>query len=202
MSKMDWGKSIVRGVIIPLGLSMAVAGTAFAEDEAEKAKLAQCAKDICAIVVSKDASGPDVTCDVTKTWDKDEIQKGAEQKKLSWGQGSAKCTAKLSLKRADIVDSLTKPDHLLKVEKQAVSCEIGESKYPISATLAPELKFKESAVTNAALHINDIQGATLIKGAVWTAATLEQNFGLFEKDLVREINRFVTKGCPKILEAK
>ncbi|KAI94650.1 hypothetical protein T281_09840 [Rhodomicrobium udaipurense JA643] len=202
MSNFDWSVSIVRGVMIPLGLSMALAGAASAEDEGEKAKLSQCAKDLCSIIVSKDANGPDVTCDVTKTWQKEEIQKGAEQKKLSWGQGSAKCSAKVSVKRADIVASLTKPDHELKVEKQAVSCEIGESKYPISATLAPELKFKDGASTNAALHINDIQGATLIKGAVWTAATLEQNFGLFEKDLVREINRFVSKECPKILEAK
>jgi hypothetical protein len=45
--------------------------------------------------------------------------------------------------------------------------------------------------------MHDIDGAVLIKGVVWTAAQLENNFGIFEKDLVREVNRFIQKECPK-----
>jgi hypothetical protein len=193
----------VRGAALLLGLSVALAGAALADTDADKAKLAQCGKDICAIITAKSASGPDVSCDVTKTWEKEEIQKGADQKKLSWGLGSAKCSAKISVKRSAIVDAVSLPENSFKLDKQSVSCEIGSEKYTVSATLSPELKFKDGATTAVSLHMADIEGATLIKGVVWTAATLEQNFGLFESDMIREVNRFIKKECPKILgEAK
>jgi len=172
----------------------AAAGTA-----EEKQKLAQCAKEICGIIVSKNAKGPDVTCDLTKTWEKEDIQRGAESKSVTWGLGSAKCSAKVSIKRADIVAALTSPEIKFKFSKQPFSCEIGTDKYPISATLAPVLKFKDGTNIGASLRMDDIQGATLIKGVVWTAAALEQHLGIFEGDLVREVNRFIQKECPKIV---
>jgi hypothetical protein len=185
---------------LSVGFSFALAGTAAADSEAEKQKVLQCAKDICSMIVSKNATGPDLSCDLAKTWEKDDIQKGAESKSLSWGLGSARCSVKVNAKRSDIVSSLTSPEYSLKVDKQSISCEIERSgeKYPVSVTMAPELKFKDGKATNAALHMDNIEGATLIKGVVWTAATLEQNFGLLEGDTVREINRFVQKECPKI----
>jgi hypothetical protein len=64
--------------------------------------------------------------------------------------------------------------------------------------MAPELTFKDGANSAVALHIGDIKGTTLIKGVVWTAATLEQHFGILHSDMVREVNRFVQKECPKI----
>ncbi len=65
--------------------------------------------------------------------------------------------------------------------------------------MAPELKFRDGSTTAVALHMDDIQGSPLIKGVVWTAATLEENFGILQNDMVREVNRFIKKECPKIL---
>lgn len=84
--------------------------------------------------------------------------------------------------------------------KQSVACEIGEDRYPIKATAAPELKFKDGTDTEATLDVADIEGAPLIRGVVWTAAQLERHAGIFEKDLVREINKFIQKECPKFVE--
>ncbi len=182
-------------------LALTGAQPAAADTSEEKQKLAQCANDICGVIVSKNPKGPEVTCDLTKTWEKDEIQKGAESKSIAWGLGSAKCSAKVSIKRADIVGALTSPEIKLKFGKQPFSCEIGTDKYPISATLSPVLKFKDGTNTAASLRMEDIQGATLIKGVVWTAAALEQHLGVFEGDLVREVNRFIQKECPKIVSS-
>ena len=182
-------------------LTFSSCASALADDAAEKEKLAQCAKQLCGVVLSKDAKGPDLTCDLEKTWQKEDIQKGADYKHLSWGFGSARCTAKLNAKRADFVAALTAHEYTLKIGKQPVACEIGEEKYSIRATLAPELAFKDGAVTRGSVHMDDIQGSALIKGVVWTAAALERNFGLFENDLVREVNRFVQKECPKIMSS-
>ncbi len=173
-----------------------------ADTDADKQKLAQCAKDICSIIVSKNASGPDLSCDLTKTWEKEQIKKSASEKKLSWGPppGDAKCSVKVNAKRAELVKALTSPKATFKFDKHSVSCEIeanGEQ-HPVSATMAPELKFKDGKAVGSALHMDDIKGPTLIKGMIWTAATLEQNFGLFEGDITREINRFIQNQCPKI----
>jgi hypothetical protein len=64
--------------------------------------------------------------------------------------------------------------------------------------MAPELKMKAGKSTAVYLHIDDVKGEALIKGVVWTAATIEQNFGILEGDMVREVNRFIQKECPKI----
>lgn len=168
-------------------------------DDTEKEKLAQCERSICSVLQEKLKDGDDPTCDLTKTWQKEEIEKGAEAKKLTWGFGRARCNVKVSLKRADLVDAVTQPEFTLKVDQQPVDCEIerGEEKYPIKMTLAPELKFKDGKATTADLGVDNIEGTTLIKGVVWTAATLEQNFGLFEDDIVREVNKFIEQQCPK-----
>jgi len=187
--------------ILPVSgiLALAAFTSAFADTAEEKQKLAQCAKDICGIIVSKDANGPDLTCDLTKTWEKDDIQKGAESKKITWGLGSARCSVKVSAKRSDLVSALTSPENTLKIGKQSIACEIGEEKYPVSLSLDPEIGFKGGAATAVSLHTADIQGTTLIKGVVWTASELEKHFGVLQGDMIREVNRFVQKECPKIV---
>jgi hypothetical protein len=188
-----------RYALIGTILALAACNSARADDRAEKEKIAQCGRELCGIIVSKNASGPDLSCDLAKTWEKEEIQKGADYKNLSWGFGSARCTAKFRAKRADLVAALTSPESTLKIGKQSVACEIGEEKYTIGGTLDPELVLKDGKVTHGAVHLDDIEGSVLIKGVVWTAAALERNFGLFESDLVREANRFMEIECPKLM---
>jgi hypothetical protein len=101
----------VRRVLLAAGLAALLMGAsaAFADTESEKRKIAQCAKDLCSIVLSKSAVGLDLSCDLTKTWDKDEIQKNADSKKMTWGLGSAKCSLKLDVNRADLVNAVASP---------------------------------------------------------------------------------------------
>jgi hypothetical protein len=202
MEALAWARILLGGAALSAGLAAGLANGALADSDAEKAKLAQCAKDLCAILVTKNASGPDLACDLTKTWEKDEIQKGADSKNISWGLGSARCSAKIAIKRADIVAAVSQPVNTFKLSKQSIACEIGTEKYQISAAMAPQLKFKDGATTEVALNVSDIQGATLIKGIVWTAATLEKTFGILQGDMVREVNRFIKRECPRIHDSK
>ncbi len=195
----EWATGAIRIVVIALSTSAIFPAATRADTEADNVKLAQCAKDICAIIISKKASGPDLSCDLTKTWQKDEIQKGAESKNLLWGLGSAKCSAKVRAKRVDIIAAVTASEVTFKFDRQSVACEVGTERYELRATMAPELKFKQGATTAVSLHMDNIQGAPVIKGVVWTAATLEEKFGILQNDMVREVNRFIKKECPKIL---
>ncbi len=189
-------------LIVALSATIMLGSAAFAQDsDADKAKLAQCEKDVCGIIVGKKKDGADLSCDLTKTWKGEDIQKGAAEKSVPWGFGRTQCSVKINAKRAVLVDALTSPTYTIKSEKQTVSCEIerGTEKYPIKLSAAPELKMKDGKAVGISMNVADIEGATLIKGVVWTAATMEQNFGLFEKDLVKEINKFIERQCPKRL---
>jgi hypothetical protein len=183
-----------------IAMAMIFARANAASSEDDKKKIMQCATDICGIIVSKNPKGPDLTCDLNKTWEGKQIEKGAESKNIGWGFGAVTCHIKVNLKRADIVAALSTHNGRLKMGKQSVACEIGEDRYPIKATAAPELKFKDGTDTEATLDVADIEGAPLIRGVVWTAAQLERHAGIFEKDLVREINKFIQKECPKFVE--
>jgi hypothetical protein len=201
MKSIFLGSLGARAAALSLAICPALGGVALADAAAEKQNIAKCAKDLCSIIASKKADGPDLSCDLTKTWAKDDIQKNADAKNLSWGFGSAKCSVKVSVRRAEIVAAISKPDYTFKVDKHQVSCEIGEGSdaYQVALSIAPQLKFKNGTDEGASLHIADIKGAPLIKGVVWTTAKLEQHFGIFEGDMVREVNKFIQKECPKFL---
>ena len=58
----------------------------------------------------------------------------------------------------------------------------------------------ESVVAlKAWLGIGTIEAPAVVKGAIWTAAQLEDTFGIVHSDLLREINKFVHNRCPKRL---
>ncbi len=195
------GKLRGAGAAVCLGIFTSLAG-ANAESDGDKQKLYQCAKDICNIILSKKANGPDLACDVTKTWENREIEKGASSKSLSWGLGTAQCHFKLSAKRSAILAALNTPENTFKADKQTVDCQIGTEKYPIDVTLAPEMKFKNGVASQVSLNVNEVTGAPLIKGTVWTVSMLERNFGILQGDMIREVNRFIHKECPKVVHWK
>ena len=63
-------------------------GHALAPDtDEEKAKNAQRVKDVCSIVLTKEANGPDVNCDLAHRWRAKEIRALAGSKDLSWSLG-------------------------------------------------------------------------------------------------------------------
>ena len=158
MTKFRWGTAFLGVLLLGFGLSP----SASADSEEDKKKLWKCATDICSIVASKNPKGPDLRCDVTKTWDAKQVEKGAKSKNLGWGLGSVSCHFQASIKRADIAAALSSPEGKLKLSKQEVACEIGENRYPIKATAAPELSFKNGIDTQASLHVENIDGAPLI----------------------------------------
>jgi hypothetical protein len=165
----------------------------------EKDKLKACEKNICQLILTRKAGGDELSCQLSKTWASEKISKGAEEKSISWDFGDARCGLDLTLASATLVDSLTKPEHTLEVPEQTVKCEIerkGEIT-PINVSLAPKLTFKNGKAEKAWLNVSRIEAPAVVKGAIWTAAKLEDNFGLFHSDMIEEINDFVHVECAK-----
>jgi hypothetical protein len=188
---------LAAAVALPLAFSV----DALALDEAkdEKAQLEACEKDICTLLVKKEASSSNLQCNLQKTWASKKIKQGVEEKKLSWSLGDLRCGVKLDTSRQDMVDALTKPEFELKLATHAVKCEVEREKevLNISVNIAPRIQFKDGKAVKAWMGVGEIQAPTVVKGAIWSAAQLEDTFGVVHGDLIKEINRFVYERCPK-----
>ena len=74
----------------------------------------------------------------------------------------------------------------------------GTDKYIISFAITPTVAFAGGKATKATLNWSDIQGSALAKGAVWSAATLDNNIGLFQGTIVEQINAFFGQSCDEV----
>jgi hypothetical protein len=101
-----------------------------------------------------------------------------------------------------MIDALTKPEYEYKLPIHTVRCDIEREKevMKVSVSMAPKFQFKDGKVTKAWLGIGTIEAPSVVKGAIWTAAQLEDTFGIVHGDLLREVNKFVYERCPKQLE--
>ena len=165
----------------------------------EKAKLKACEKQICTIILKKKTSGSDLSCDIGRTWQKSKIVKGVKEKNISWTFGDARCTVKVSMRRQGIIDALTKPAYDLQLTKHKVRCEVERTDEvnKIDLEMAPKMSFKNGKVEKAWLNVSNIEAPTIIKGALWTVAKLEENVGLFHGEMVSEVNEFIHEKCAK-----
>lgn len=187
---------VVGASLLAFGSGMAVA---LDEPGSERDALKACEKQFCEIVMKKEATGADFACKLSKTWTKTKIQDGIEKKKLTWGFGDARCAIDVAVKRDDILAAVSKPEHALEFAPQTVKCQVEREKEvtEISVTLAPKISFKNGKADKAWINVKEIEAPTIIKGAIWTAAQIESNLGLFHADMISEINEFVGEKCPK-----
>jgi hypothetical protein len=199
----------IRNVAVRLacvGGIAAGAGGAQALDEAtnERDALKACERQMCEILVKKETTGADFACTLSKTWKRVKIQEGIEKKKLKWGFGDARCTVDVQAKRGMIVDAVSKPSHSVEFEPQTVSCQIEREKETteVKVTLAPKISFKDGKAQKAWVNVKKIEAPAIIRGAIWTAAQVEDRFGLFHGDMIAEVNEFIDKKCPKAVTAK
>lgn len=187
------------------GVAIAILGVpptqALEKPENEREVLKACERQLCEIIVKKEPAGDDLVCPLSKTWAQSSIKGGIEKRSLSWGFGDARCSVNLTAKRDVILSAVTKPEHALELTPHTVKCEVErESEVtPINITLAPKITFKNGKAEEAWLNVTSIEAPAVVKGAIWTAAQLEDNFGLFHSDMLSEINEFIEEKCPKAL---
>lgn len=188
-----------RGLAAGL-LALAAAGTAAALEEPahELPALKACEKRLCGMVLGKEAAGADLACDVQKTWAKSTLEEG-KSKGVSWGFGDARCKVDIKLGRKDIVAALTQSKHTVRVPPHEVNCVVereGELR-PVTAKLAPKLKFKNGKADKVWINLESIEGPADVKSTVWAAAQLEDTLGIFHRPMIKSINKFLHRQCAK-----
>jgi hypothetical protein len=179
-------------------------GSALALDETkgERDRLEACERNLCGILVKREGTGSDLQCTLQKTWAGSKIKEGVEKKKLSWGFGDVRCAIDLTAKRQELLDALTKPEYEFKLATHTVNCDVEREKevLKVSVALSPKFQFKDGKATKAWLGIGTIEAPAVVKGVIWSAAQLEDTFGIVHSDLLREINKFVYERCPRRIE--
>ncbi len=187
----------LAGILCALTMASAP-GFALEEPADELPALKACEKRLCTMVMEKSEKGDDFKCDAQKTWAKSTLE-GGESKGVSWGFGDARCKANIKLERADIIAALTKPKHTVRIPAQEVNCVLereGEIK-PVVIKLAPKLTFKDGKADKVWINLENIEGPADVKSTIWTAAKLEDSIGIFHRPLIKSINKFLFKQCPK-----
>jgi hypothetical protein len=170
--------------------------------EKEKAERHGCKVTICDTARNHKADGGDIACSAVKTWPAGDLRDNILKGKLDWPWGNAQCKVDVKIERKMLAQALSSPNMEAKLAKQTVTCTLdqkgGSEKYNISFAITPTVTFAGGKATKATLNWSDIQGSALAKGAVWSAATLDNNVGVFEGTTVEQINAFFGPRCDEV----
>lgn len=171
----------------------------------EKEDRKACKARICDAALNKKADGGDIACAVVKTWTVEELKAKVLRGKVDWPLGHAQCNADLKLSRAALATALTSGEHEVKLDKHTLSCTLdqkdGKDKYSISFAVQPVVKFKDGKAGKVVLNWTDIAGSAVAKGAVWSAAALDNHLGVLEGTAADAVNEFFGPHCEEVKDA-
>ncbi len=171
------------------------------EEKAEREGRKECKVAICAIFHNRKAEGPDVSCNVLKSWRKEQLDKMVGKAKVSWPWGRVKCVVDVKLKRGDLIKAMTEPKFDAAFGKHEVKCEVErdkEAKADINFDFSPKVTFENGKAVKAQLNWGKIDAPALVKGAMWTATASDNTFNVLQSTVVEDINDFVDKKCMEV----
>lgn len=188
---------VMAGLALPWGGALALEPS-----KGEETAIKTCEQRLCTMVLGRTPTGPDLACDLAKTWDRSTLKKG-ESSSVSWGFGDARCTVDLKLSRAVIIAALTQPKYTVQIPEHDVRCIVeqdGKPK-PVLAKLAPKLKFKNGKADKIWINLKDVSGPTAVKATVNLAAGLEDSLGIFHRGMLKSVNKFLHVKCGQLYYA-
>jgi hypothetical protein len=195
------GSSLLSLGALAAVLVSAPAAHALDQQKDEAAVIKDCDKRLCTILLEKSPKGPDLKCALTKTWDRSKI-KEADTPQISWGFGDARCSVDLNLSRETLVAAMTADHVTVRVPAHTANCVVEQNGTPekITAVLAPKIEFRNGKAEKIWVRLKSVDGPTGIALTVKTAAQLADTLGLFHGQMIKGINRYVERHCPKALD--
>jgi hypothetical protein len=174
---------------------------ALEEQKGEAAAITECDKRLCTILLEKSPKGADLKCALTKTWGRSKI-KEADSQQISWGFGDARCSVDLQLSRETLVTAMTADRVTIRAPRHTANCVVEQDGKPekVTAVLAPKIEFRNGRAEKIWIRLKSVDGPTAIALTVKTAAQLADNLGLFHGQMIKGINRYVERHCPKTLD--
>lgn len=171
---------------------------ALEEGAGETKAIDACDKRLCNMLQRKEAKGEDLKCALTKTWTKSTI-KEADQRDVKWSFGDARCTVQINISRGAIVAAVSGGEAKLWVPPHTANCIVeqdGQAK-TLTATVAPKIIFKDGKANKVWINLLNMEGPAGIKATLSTAAQLTDSIGIFHRAMLKSVNGYIYKHCPK-----
>ncbi|HMN37111.1 MAG TPA: hypothetical protein PKD49_05285 [Hyphomicrobium sp.] len=171
------------------------------EEKAEKEARKACKIDICAAFRNPSAAGSDISCDVLKSWRKEQLVKMVARMKVTWPYGPVRCTSAVRIKRDDLVKAVSQPKYSTTLDKHAVSCTVereNDKPTEIKFEFSPKVDFEYGKAVTAKMNWGKIEAPTLLKGAMWTATAADNTVNMLSGYLVDDINDFIESKCDEV----
>ncbi len=196
------GLSVLGVGLLAVVLFGPPAAMALDQGKDEEGAIKACDRRLCSILLEKNPTGPDLTCALTKTWDRSKI-KEADSQQLGWGFGDARCSVDVNLSRVKLVEAMTAAHVVVRVPTHTANCLVEQDGKPekVTAEVAPKIEFRDGKAEKIWVRLKSVEGPTSISLTVKTAAQLADNLGLFHRQMIRGINRYIERHCPKTLDA-
>ncbi|HRK19299.1 MAG TPA: hypothetical protein PK970_10115 [Hyphomicrobiaceae bacterium] len=174
--------------------------TLTAEELKEREARHSCKVALCSAFYAKSAVPGDLTCDVLKTWRKEQLDKMMARGKLSWPWGNARCTTKLKFERAKLQKAISEPAYEATFDTHKITCELEREKdvYAVNVDMTPKVTFKDGKAVKAALNWGKIDAPLLAKSALWSATAADNTFGFLQGTVVDDINDFLGSKCEEV----
>lgn len=194
------GRLFGTGAALLGGFLSASAALALDEQAGEKKAIEECERKLCMLLQKKEPNGDDLKCTLSKTWKRSTI-KEADQATVQWGYGDARCSVQIDISRELMVAALTSvgKEYKFSVPEHTAHCvvEEGGETRPLTVKLAPKIVFKDGRAEKVWVNLKSIEGPSTIKSTLWTVSVLTDKIGLFHRPMVKAINGFINKSCPK-----
>lgn len=171
------------------------------EEKKEREMRKACKVEICAAFHNRKAEGADISCNVLKTWRKEQLTRMIQKAKVSWPWGNVRCTADIKLRRADLIKALTADKLEAKLDKHHISCVVEREKgenSDIKFDFTPKVTFEKGKAAKASITWGKIEAPALVKGAMWTATATDNTFNVLQNTLVEDINDFISNKCMEV----
>jgi hypothetical protein len=170
-----------------------------AQEKREEDARRSCKVAVCAALHNR-RPGKDITCQLVKSWRKEQVERVVSKAKAGWPWGGVRCSGAVALKREMLIKAMSEPRYEAVLERHTVACaverETGNTE--IKFDLAPKVTFENGKAVEASLNWGKIEGPRVIKGAMWTAAVTDNTLNLLQSTVVDQVNEFVSTKCGEV----
>ena len=166
------------------------------EKEARRA----CKVEICT-AFAKPAPGAPITCEVTKTWTRQDITTRVVGGSYVWRYGHMQCSVKLTLDRGALAKAMTEAKTTASFPEHALVCVVDDSDpakgqaFTVSAKITPVVAFEGGQAKSVALDPVKTEGSTVASAAVTSMMAVEKATGFISRAAAAEINNFLFERC-------
>ena len=150
--------------------------------------------------MSKNPAGGDLQCALTKTWARSTLKEADHAKGHLGFRRRALLGRDQDQPLRCLIAALTstKP-YKLWVPSHTATCVVEEKGQPrpLKATLAPKIIFKDGKADKIWINLQHVEGTASIKDWMSTAAQLTDSLGIFHHAMLKSVNGYIYKHCPK-----